>query len=112
MKNLFRGYPKLILGFNTFLPEGEGKVSMSFVVWSMVYGVCFHTYAAPTPLGYKIELTPEEQCAPRPSYSHPFPAPQSALPSSSDSGAGGSSLGVGGGVGGEPNPTSYPQAAS
>jgi paired amphipathic helix protein Sin3a len=34
VKNLFRGYNKLILGFNTFLPEGEG---------------------------YKIELTPEEQ---------------------------------------------------
>ena len=25
VKNLFRGYNKLILGFNTFLPEGEGK---------------------------------------------------------------------------------------
>ena len=24
VKNLFRGYNKLILGFNTFLPEGEG----------------------------------------------------------------------------------------
>lgn len=34
VKNLFRGYNKLILGFNTFLPEGEG---------------------------YKIELTAEEQ---------------------------------------------------
>lgn len=34
MKNLFKGYNKLILGFNTFLPEGEG---------------------------YKIELTAEEQ---------------------------------------------------
>ncbi len=34
VKNLFKGYNKLILGFNTFLPEGEG---------------------------YKIELTPEEQ---------------------------------------------------
>jgi paired amphipathic helix protein Sin3a len=33
VKNLFKGYNKLILGFNTFLPEGEG---------------------------YKIELTPEE----------------------------------------------------
>jgi len=26
VKNLFRGYNKLILGFNTFLPEGEGKI--------------------------------------------------------------------------------------
>lgn len=34
VKNLFRGYNNLILGFNTFLPEGEG---------------------------FKIELTPEEQ---------------------------------------------------
>ena len=34
VKNLFKGYNKLILGFNTFLPEGEG---------------------------YKIELTPEEE---------------------------------------------------
>ena len=34
VKTLFKGYNKLILGFNTFLPEGEG---------------------------YKIELTPEEQ---------------------------------------------------
>lgn len=34
VKNLFKGYNKLILGFNTFLPEGEG---------------------------YKIELTAEEQ---------------------------------------------------
>ena len=34
VKTLFRGYNKLILGFNTFLPEGEG---------------------------YKIELSPEEQ---------------------------------------------------
>jgi len=34
VKNLFRGYNKLILGFNTFLPEGEG---------------------------YKIELTAEEE---------------------------------------------------
>ena len=34
VKNLFRGYNKLILGFNTFLPEGEG---------------------------YKIELTDEER---------------------------------------------------
>ena len=25
VKNLFRGYNKLILGFNTFLPEGEGE---------------------------------------------------------------------------------------
>jgi hypothetical protein len=25
VKTLFKGYPKLILGFNTFLPEGEGK---------------------------------------------------------------------------------------
>lgn len=24
VKNLFKGYNKLILGFNTFLPEGEG----------------------------------------------------------------------------------------
>eukprot|EP01031_Cornospumella_fuschlensis_P029903 gene29903-36108_t len=44
VKNLFRGYPKLILGFNTFLPEGEG---------------------------YKIELSPEDQSAPRPAYPHP-----------------------------------------
>jgi histone deacetylase complex regulatory component SIN3 len=34
VKNLFKGYNKLILGFNTFLPEGEG---------------------------YKIELSPEEE---------------------------------------------------
>ena len=34
VRNLFKGYNKLILGFNTFLPEGEG---------------------------YKIELTPEEE---------------------------------------------------
>ena len=27
VKNLFRGYNKLILGFNTFLPEGEGTLS-------------------------------------------------------------------------------------
>ena len=26
VKNLFRGYNKLILGFNTFLPEGEGNL--------------------------------------------------------------------------------------
>jgi histone deacetylase complex regulatory component SIN3 len=30
VKNLFRGYNKLILGFNTFLPEGEG-VSISCI---------------------------------------------------------------------------------
>ena len=34
VKQLFKGYNKLILGFNTFLPEGEG---------------------------HKIELTPEEE---------------------------------------------------
>lgn len=34
VKKLFKGYNKLILGFNTFLPEGEG---------------------------HKIELTPEEE---------------------------------------------------
>lgn len=28
VKNLFRGYSKLILGFNTFLPEGEGGHSL------------------------------------------------------------------------------------
>eukprot|EP00607_Mallomonas_marina_P001776 CAMPEP_0182437202 /NCGR_PEP_ID=MMETSP1167-20130531/84878_1 /TAXON_ID=2988 /ORGANISM="Mallomonas Sp, Strain CCMP3275" /LENGTH=1342 /DNA_ID=CAMNT_0024630025 /DNA_START=60 /DNA_END=4089 /DNA_ORIENTATION=- len=39
VKNLFRGYNKLILGFNTFLPEGEG---------------------------YKIELTAEEEAQSRP----------------------------------------------
>lgn len=27
VKNLFRGYNKLILGFNTFLPEGEGTIA-------------------------------------------------------------------------------------
>ena len=36
VKNLFRGYNKLILGFNTFLPEGDG---------------------------FKIELTAEEEAA-------------------------------------------------
>merc|ERR1711871_342780 len=36
VKNLFRGYNKLILGFNTFLPEGEG---------------------------YKIEITAEDEAA-------------------------------------------------
>lgn len=29
VKNLFRGYNKLILGFNTFLPEGEGTFAVS-----------------------------------------------------------------------------------
>ena len=38
VKNLFRGYNKLILGFNTFLPEGEG---------------------------YKIEITAEDEEAAR-----------------------------------------------
>lgn len=39
VKNLFKGYNKLILGFNTFLPEGEG---------------------------FKIELTEEEENTPYP----------------------------------------------
>jgi paired amphipathic helix protein Sin3a len=38
VKQLFRGHNKLILGFNAFLPEGEG---------------------------YKIELTPEEEAYPQ-----------------------------------------------
>ena len=41
VKNLFRGYNKLILGFNTFLPEGEG---------------------------FKIELTPEEEAGAQPDH--------------------------------------------
>ena len=32
VKNLFKGYNKLILGFNTFLPEGEGRV-ISYVYY-------------------------------------------------------------------------------
>jgi paired amphipathic helix protein Sin3a len=41
VRTLFRGYNKLILGFNTFLPEGEG---------------------------YKIELTPEEEAQAYPGH--------------------------------------------
>jgi paired amphipathic helix protein Sin3a len=45
VKTLFKGYNKLILGFNTFLPEGEG---------------------------YKIELTPEEAAELPPAHhNHP-----------------------------------------
>lgn len=32
VKNLFRGYNKLILGFNTFLPEGEGESAQHYSI--------------------------------------------------------------------------------
>ena len=33
VKNLFRGYNKLILGFNTFLPEGEGTYAFTYDIY-------------------------------------------------------------------------------
>jgi hypothetical protein len=67
VKNLFRGYNKLILGFNTFLPEGEGTL---FSNYSSLSFYLFILFAFPPwrflCLGYKIELTPEEQA-----FSHP-----------------------------------------
>lgn len=54
VKNLFRGHNKLILGFNTFLPEGEGMYP-SILSLSPSYFI----------LGYKIELSPEEEAYPQ-----------------------------------------------
>jgi histone deacetylase complex regulatory component SIN3 len=51
VKNLFKGYNKLILGFNTFLPDGEGTKLLS---------LSFRSHHLDT-IGYKIELTAEEQ---------------------------------------------------
>jgi paired amphipathic helix protein Sin3a len=55
VKRLFRGHNKLILGFNTFLPEGEGR--------NMGYGIIPPDVIII--LGYKIELSPEELAIPQ-----------------------------------------------
>lgn len=76
MKNLFRGYNKLILGFNTFLPEGEGEPSrlsqyssLSSVINPSLYLLRVRTgtvVRTACTAGYKIELTAEEQA-----FNHP-----------------------------------------
>lgn len=50
VKNLFRGYNKLILGFNTFLPEGEGDLLILRLILLFVFTMfsivlyCFALY--------------------------------------------------------------------
>lgn len=53
---MFRGHNKLILGFNTFLPEGEGSLLSSLP--APVVALNLST-------GYKIELSPEEEVYPQ-----------------------------------------------
>ena len=69
VRNLFKGYNKLILGFNTFLPEGEG---------------------------YKIELTPEEEAQAYPGHNiHSTGAGVAGAPASSSSAGAGAAAGAG-----------------
>lgn len=63
VKNLFRGYNKLILGFNTFLPEGEGYWA-NFKINHDQSFLKHNSSNVYTHKGYKIELTPEEQEGP------------------------------------------------
>ena len=41
VKNLFRGYNKLILGFNTFLPEGDGYKVSVLICLCLAFVICF-----------------------------------------------------------------------
>lgn len=68
VRTLFRGYNKLILGFNTFLPEGEG---------------------------YKIELTPEEEAQAFPGHGPGAISASAATAASSSTTASSSAGGAG-----------------
>lgn len=83
VKNLFRGYNKLILGFNTFLPEGEGTDIID------IRGAAREVSVCGVRIGYKIELTPEEQAFNHPGQEVPAHGPHMASSSSSMPNAGG-----------------------
>lgn len=61
VKNLFRGYNKLILGFNTFLPEGEVGHICRWHLSTVPPHSSNPTQCPCRPQGYKIELTAEEE---------------------------------------------------